>query len=110
MPLSSSLFVHDTWINPGVENVHRQIDEDEEDGHHEDRSLDKRKVAGLYGLDGQATQSGPGKDCFGDYRPPPSKRPVKSDTMVTTGISAFVKACFNMTFFSLKPFMRAVRI
>src|SRR5262245_31861356 len=53
-------------IDEAVDDVHGQVDDDEDDGEDDDRGLDDREVARRHRLDHQSAEAGPGEDGLDD--------------------------------------------
>src|SRR5437588_11747965 len=66
---SSSSRIADSGINPGITEIHQQIDEDDQRRDGKDDALDERVVALLDGLDDQAAHAGQRKDVFDNDGP-----------------------------------------
>src|SRR5262249_3444977 len=66
---SSRWSVFDARIEVRIEDVDEEVDHDEGEGDGEDGALDHRVVAALDGIQGEATDTGPGEDEFDDDDP-----------------------------------------
>src|SRR5690348_8025316 len=56
------------WVEEGVDDVHDQAEQDDEEGAHEDRALHGRQVALLDGVVGEAPDAGDVEDGLGEDR------------------------------------------
>src|SRR5919202_3210284 len=66
---SSLSRIADSGINPGITEIHQQIDQDDQRRDGKDDALDERVVALLDGLDDQAAHARQRKDVLDDHRP-----------------------------------------
>src|SRR5690242_12407651 len=64
----AKLLIPHTRVEERVDDVDDQVEEDDEEGAHEDRPLDGRQVALLDGVEGQAADAGDVEDRLGEDR------------------------------------------
>src|SRR3954466_1823769 len=65
----AKLLVPHTRVEERVDDVDDQVEEDDEEGAHEDRPLDGRQVALLDGVEGEAADAGDVEDGLGENSP-----------------------------------------
>jgi len=58
--------VADARIDDCVRDIHRKIDQDVHGRREQNRALNQRKITIENRIDGQPSNAGPRKDCFGD--------------------------------------------
>src|SRR6185503_5159577 len=101
------LAVRDPGVEPAIEDVGEQVEEDDQAREHEGHRHDHRRVVGEDRADQERADAGTRKICSVTIAPPNTSG-ICSATSVTTGMSALRTTCFTITTGSARPFERAV--
>ena len=106
-PAAGASAESDTGVEPAIEDIGDEVEEDDEAGEHEGDAHHDRRVVGEDRGDQQRADAGHAEDLLGDDGAA-EHAGICSATSVTTGISALRTTCLMMTLRSPMPLERAV--